>query len=198
MESPGLPLALVAALIPSATLAAPTMAIWAGASGSLATDLTTSTGNPFDVVVTLNSDGHDSAAAEWVMTDLRTAFPGVIALATTKINNTALDLGINNVGEYLMAFGACEPAGDRVELLRITYADFGGVIGSTSIVLGLRGFEPGDSQPSTFSGLPGFVDCAGSKYAAPMGGNSADGALCVNCYSPPVTESSITELKTKF
>ena len=191
-------LALVAILIPMAALAGPSMAIWSGDGGSLSTDLTTSAGNPFDVVVTLDSDGHDSAAAEWVMTDLRVEFPGVLVLATAKINNTPLDLGINDLGEYLIAFGVCEPPGDRVELVRITYADMSGVIGSTSIVMGLRGFEPGDSQPSSFSGLPGFVDCGGSKYTAPMGGNSADGALCVNCYSPPATESSITELKSKF
>ena len=198
MKTSNLALALVATLVPITAMAGPSMAIWAGSGGTLVTELTTTTGNPFDVVVTLDSDGHDSAAAEWVMTDLRAEFPGVLALATVKINNTALDLGLNAVGEYLMAFGTCEPPGNQVELLRITYADFGGAIGSRSIVLGLRGFESGDSQPSTFSGLPGFVDCRSDKYAAPMGGNSADGALCVNCYSPPVTESSITELKTKF
>ena len=198
MKSPSLALALVATLVPVAATAGPSMAIWSGEAGSLSTDLTTVTDRPLDVVVTLDSDGHDSAAAEWVMTDLRAEFPGVLFLETIKINNTALDLGINDIGEYLIAFGNCEPPGDRVELVRITYADFHGAIGSTSIVMGLRGFESGDSQPSTFGGLPGFVDCQEYIYAAPMGGNSADGALCVNCYSPPPTESSVTELKSKF
>jgi hypothetical protein len=125
-------------------------------------------------------------------------FPGVLVLETTRINNTPLDLGINDIGEYLMAFGDCEPPGDRIELVRISYADFGGAIGSSSIVMALRGFEAGDSQPSTFGGLPGFVDCREQTYSAPMGGNEAGGALCVNCYAPPATDSSVTELKSKF
>lgn len=198
MKSLSPALALIAAILPVSAMAGSSMAIWAGESGTLISDLSTPTDRPFDVVVTLNSDGHNAQAAEFVMTDLRLEFPGVLAIATTKINDTALDLGYNDAGEYLMAFGACEPSGTQIELVRVTYADFSGVIGSTSIVMKLRGFQSGDSQPSTFNGQPGFVDCALDAYDAPMGGNSADGTLCINCYLPPATEASMSEMKSRF
>jgi len=198
MKRLGHALVLIIALIPVAAFAEPSMAIWSGESGSLSSDLTTSTNLAFDIVVTLDSDGRDSQVAEFVITELRVEFPGVFAIATTKINNTPLDLGYNDVGEYLIAFRECVPPGDRIEMVRITYIDYSGVIGSKSIVMKLRGFESGDSQPSTFGGLPGFVDCNENKYVAPMGGNSAGGSLCLNCYLPPPTESSVSDLKSKF
>jgi hypothetical protein len=189
-------LALVLASAPVA--AAPTMAVWGDDGTGLSPNLTIQADKPFDVVVTLDSDGYDAAAAEWVMTELRIVYPGLFAIATKKINDTPLDLGLNDGGEYLMAFGDCEPSGDRIELARITYADLTGVVGTRSTLVTLRGFEPGDTQPSSFSGQPGFVDCDNSKHAAEMGGNENQGALCVNCYQPPERETSMTELKAKF
>jgi hypothetical protein len=193
-----LSLALLITLIPMMASAGPSMAIWSGEPGSLSSELTTSADRPFDIVVTLDTQGRQALVAEFVMTELSVEFPGVFAIATTKINNTSLDLGYNAAGEYLMAFRECVQPGDQIELVRVTYADISGVIGSKSIVMKIRGFESGDSQLSSFRGLPGFVDCSENKYAAPMGGNSADGTLCVNCYLPPATDSSMSDLKSNF
>lgn len=191
-------LAAVALVLATPALASPTMAVWADTGGGLLSDLTIEGDQPFDVVVTLDTDGHDAAAAEWVMTELRLEYPGLFAIAVQKINDTPLDLGVNDIGEYLMAFATCAPSDDRLELLRITYADLGGVVGTKAALVTIRGFQAGDTQPSSFSGQPGFVDCGSQKHAAEMGGNESGGALCVNCYRPPERESTMTELKSKF
>lgn len=192
-------IALAAMLLPGrAAVASPGMAVWADQGSGLQENLTIDDDQPFDLVVTLDSDGHDAAAAEFVITELRLAYPGLFVLATSKINDTPLDLGQNDIGEYLMAFTECEIASDRIEMVRITYADLAGVVGTKSVLVTLRGFRAGDTQPSSFSGQPGFVDCDNSKHAASMGGNDNEGALCVNCYTPPERDASMTELKSKF
>jgi hypothetical protein len=189
----------LALLLPQAAPAGPTMAIWSDTGTGLSPDLTTQTGQNFTVVVTLDSDGSDALAAEFVITEIRDVFPGVFALETKKINDTVLDLGQNDVGEYMMAFMNCVPAGDRIEMVRITYADFTGVIGGRSALLTLRGYQIGDSQPSSFNGSPGFVACdETTSYAAEMGGHENEGALCINCFEPPATEASVTDLKSRF
>jgi len=191
-------LALLLCLIARSAGAGPTFAIWGDDGTGLSPNLVTRTDKPFDVVVTLDSDGNDSIAAEWVMSDLRLEFPGVLLVQTTKIFNTGLDLGLNDLGEYLMAFGACAPPGDRLELLRLSYADFSGVIGTQSTLMTLRGFESSDSRPSSFNGQPGFVDCTEGRHGGEMGGHENAGALCVNCYEPPANETTISDIKAKF
>lgn len=190
--------ALFLCLFPQITYATPTFALWGDTGSGLRPDLTTNSADPFDVVVTLDSSGYSSLAAEWVMLDLRSEFPGVYALQTRKINDTPLDLGSNEDGEYLMAFGSCAQPGNQVELVRVTYADFGGTIGTSSTLLTLRGFSGSDSRPSSFSGQPGFVDCQSVKHSGEMGGNDNAGALCVNCYEPPTTEATMAQLKSRF
>jgi hypothetical protein len=193
------PLLLIALLVPATALATATMAIWSDTGSGLSPELTTQTGVNFTIVVTLDSDGSDALAAEFVITDPRNVFPGVFALETKKVNNTALDLGENSLGEYVMAFGACQPPGDRIEMVRVTYGDFSGVIGGQSAVLTLRGLQIGDTVPSTFNGSPGFVACdTSTNYLAEMGGHENEGALCINCFDPPGAESTMTELKSKF
>jgi len=194
-----LSLLLTALLFPATAGAGATMALWADTGMSLSPELTTRPGVAFTVVVTLDSDGDDAAAAEFVITDIREAFPGVFATGTKKIYDTPLDLGQNELGEYMMAFTKCAPPNDRIEMVRITYMDFSGVIGSRSAVLTLRGFQVGDTQPSSFNGSPGFIACDGvtMRYAE-MGGHANDGALCVNCFEPPANEGTMTELKSKF
>ena len=59
----------------------------------------------------------------------------------------------------------------RLELVRVGYGDFGGALAPGSdLVVSLRGFQPGDSQPSSFNGELGFVDCSDVKFPVPMGG----------------------------
>lgn len=198
-----LPLLLLAILVPQVALAEATMAIWADTGVGLSPDLTTQTGMPFTIVVTLDTDGEDAQAAEFVITEPRDVFPGIFAIETKKINDTALDLGENTLGEYVMAFGECEAPGDRIEMVRITYTDFSGVIGTKSAVITLRGLQVGDSVPSSFNGSPGFITCVsgdqtGESIDAVMGGHENEGALCVNCFEPPEVEATITELKSKF
>ena len=189
---------LLALLLPTGAAATPTMAIWSDTGVGLSPELTTRTGVNFTIVVTLDSDGNDALGAEFVMTDPRDVFPGIFAIETRKINDTVLDLGENSLGEYVMAFGACEPPGNRIEMVRITYADFSGVIGAKSAVLTLRGLQIGDSVPSTFNGSPGFITCSDEAIDAEMGGHENEGALCINCFDPPETEATVTDLKSKF
>jgi hypothetical protein len=192
------PVLLITLLLPATALANATMAIWADTGAGLSPELTTRTGVNFTIVVTLDSDGEDAWGAEFVITEPRDVFPGVFAIETKKINDTILDLGENSLGEYVMAFGACEPSGDQIELVRITYADFSGVIGGKSAVLTLRGLQIGDSVPSTFNGAPGFITCSDGNVDAEMGGHENEGALCINCFEPPTEDASMTELKSKF
>jgi len=192
------PILLLTLLVPASALANATMAIWTDVGGTLSPELTTQTGVNFTVVVTLDSDGEDALGAEFVITEPRDVFPGIFAISTKKINDTVLDLGENSLGEYVMAFTACEPSGDQIEMVRITYADFSGVIGTKSAVLTLRGLQIGDSVPSTFNGAPGFITCSDGNVDAEMGGHENEGALCINCFEPPEVEGTMTELKSKF
>jgi hypothetical protein len=111
---------------------------------------------PFDIVASME-DVLIGSGAEFVMTELSMEYPGILKIGTRKINNTPLDLGDNARGEYLIAFGDCFWA--PTEIVRVTYLDVAGAL-PPDIVLRLRGFQPGDSQPSTFNGRPGFIDCA--------------------------------------
>ncbi len=81
---------------------------------------------PFEVVVLMKPEAQ-SSAAEFVMTELILMFPGMFKLSITKVNNTAIDLGDNSLGEYMLAFGDCVEAG-QVELVRVQYLDMGGAI----------------------------------------------------------------------
>lgn len=121
---------------------------------------TVTPGLPFDVVVYMEAD-LQSCAAEFVMTELTVVVPGVFKLSTTKVNNTPLDLGDNDVGEYIMAFNGCVPAGP-VEIVRIQYGDFGGLT-PEDVMLQLRGIQPGDSYPSSFEGRIGYIDPTDGK-----------------------------------
>jgi hypothetical protein len=193
-----LPALLALSLLPSTALANATMAIWADTGVGLSPELTTQTGVNFTIVVTLDSDGESAQAAEFVITEPRDVFPGIFAIETRKINDTPLDLGQNSLGEYVLAFVDCEPPDSQIEMVRITYADFSGVIGGKSAVLTLRGLQIGDSVPSSFNGSPGFITCSDDSIDAEMGGHENEGALCINCFAPPGSEATMTELKSKF
>jgi hypothetical protein len=157
----------VALVFGAAGATAQTMAISAGAPGIQVAE--TIPGTPFDVVVWGDTGTSDSAAAEFVATELLQVTPGVFKLATVKINNTTLDLGDNALGEYILAFAACFLPDPQLELVRVTYGDFSGVVGA-DVVMTLRGLQPGDSRPSSFNGSVGFVDCQDVKYSATVGG----------------------------
>ena len=64
-------------------------------------------------------------------------------------------------------------------------------------MLTLRGFQAGDSQPSSFGGELGFIDCADNGIAVPMGGTDGgvtgagvvfpDGSCVLNATADVVT-----------
>jgi hypothetical protein len=166
---------------------------------------------PFNIAVFTATD-EPSSAAEFVITELRVLFPGVFALATTKINNTPLDLGKNEVGEYLMAYAGCVPAG-VAEIVRVQYGDFSGLIGN-DVILQIRGFQPGDSQGSTFGGEMGYIDCNDTGHLlspepwpsdtnidptkGPNGVASGDGVCVLNADTVPNELDSVSSLKARF
>ena len=163
----------------------------------------------FDIVIWMDTAGEPSSAAEFVATELLVVTPGVFKLGTLKINNTPLDLGDNLVGEYLLAFGGCEAPSAELLMVRVTYGDFSGSIGA-DVVMSLRGLQPGDSQPSTFGGELGFVDCVDGPWLATLGGADGgftgsqvvfpDGGLVLNP-TPlvvPTVDNSVGQLKARF
>jgi hypothetical protein len=166
-------------------------------------------GLTFDLVVWMDTAGVETNAAEFVMTELRVVAPGVLSTATVKFNN-ALDLGLNSVGEYLLAFGACFPPATQMEMVRVTYLQLAaGTIVADQLIT-LRGFQPGDTRPSTFAGEPGFVDCSEGKHPLVLGGADGgttgadvvfpDGTLILNP-TPlvvPTVDNSMGQLKAHF
>ena len=185
-----------------------TIALYGDVYGWLSRLMQTSS-NPFEIVAVMKA-ANPSSAAEFVMDDLVVLFPGVFKLSTVKVNNTPLDEGDNSVGEYAMVFDGCVGAG-AVEVLRVQYGDFGSVI-SADVVLSMRGLQPGDSQPSSFGGDMGYVDCVDAKHA--LAGepwadfdiydptwrpdiDSADGVLVLNP-EVAVRKSSIGMLKALY
>ena len=164
---------------------------------------------PFDIAVITETD-HTSTAAEFVLDDVKALYPSVMRLSITKINDTPLDYGDNGVGEYYMAYATCVNPGE-VELVRISYGDFGLAIGQ-DVVLGVRGFGPGDSQPSSFGGEPGYLDCdetphvltgkpwdvAGQDPTRLPGVDSADGVVVLKAVAIPTSPNSISTLKSRY
>lgn len=113
-------------------------------------------GTVFDVIVITDTQ-ESSAAGEFVLTDVANLMPSVFRLSVTKINNSNLDLGDNNVGEYFLGYSGCVPPGPA-EIVRIRYGVFVEEVPS-DFLLTVRGFQSGNSQPSSFGGEPGYVDC---------------------------------------
>ena len=164
-------------------------------------------GATFDLIVmtdTLNG----SAAGEFVLAEVASLFPAVLKLSVTKINDTTFDMGDNDVGEYYMVYFGCVPPGPA-EIVRIQYVDMSGVLPS-DLVLDVRGFQPGDSQPSSFGGEPGYLDCndvlqplaglepeleTGSGAVIPLGGAVINPTLPVvphvSTSAPPVRQSML-------
>jgi hypothetical protein len=181
----------------------------AGGSGPFTQVLDSPVGLGFDIVIWMDSAGEPSSAAEFIVTELLTEAPGVFKLGTIRINNTPLDIGDNLIGEYIIAFGSCEPVSSQLVLVRVTYGDFSGAIGA-DLVMNLRGFQPGDTQPSTFDGEPGFVDCTEGTHTLVMGGVDGgvtgsgvvfpDGSLGVNPTPIPIpnSDNSVGQLKARF
>ena len=160
---------------------------------------------PFDVFVMLDAGTSDASAAEFVVSELRVLVPGVFQIGEVKINNTPLDVGNNDVGEYVMSFSGCFGPG-LLELVKKSY--FGTIPADT--VLELRGLQDGDSQPSTFDGELGFIDCANVGFAVSMGGTDGgvtgagvefpDGSCVLNPTQDVVDNEagSVSALKGRF
>jgi hypothetical protein len=202
---------VVGALAPAQ--AQDTVAIYgAPAAGGYSRVLDTPAGGTFDIAVLTQTD-NSSAAAEFVITDVKVLFPSVFRLSVTKINNTQLDLGDNTLGEYLIAYGTCIAPGGPTEVVRITYGDFASEVGQ-NVVLALRGFQAGDTRPSSFNGEPGYVDCTDLKHPFTLEAwdfgtgydptklptvDSADGAAVLNPQPDiPTAAESISTLKGRF
>jgi hypothetical protein len=168
------------------------------------------TGEPFEVVTLLDPGGHEATAAEWVQTELTQLNPGIFKLITIKICNTCDWPALNYMGEYTEGLGPCIQPTDQFVMLRISYGDYTGVSGD-DLVLTIRGFGPGDSQPSSFAGSPGFVDCEDTKFPTVMSGGDAwqtgsgvmipSGALVLNPTPPLVvggTPRALSHIKAVY
>lgn len=203
-------LALVACVAtPAVVQAQDNIGVYFNDAGTLRRYGTTS--QTFDVAVVAKCDD-GSVAGEFVIRELLVDVPGVFKINTVKINNTPLDLGNNAVGEYLLAYTICVPAGP-VELVRVTYFDAGSAVPNDYIIW-IRGFQPGDSRPSSFMGVPGYVDCAQHKLPltlepwvdgdkidptkGPFGVANSDGVAVLNALTTPTVGGSIGAMKARF
>jgi hypothetical protein len=198
----------VALVFGASSAIAQTMYIGAGPLGGAPSALFDVPGGiQFDVVATLDPGGESSSAAEFVMSELNVINPGIFKLGTAKFNG-ALDLGENSLGEYILAFQGCFPDA-TVEMVRVTYGTFGGTP-APDTVLTLRGFQAGDTQPSSFNGELGFIDCSDNGIVATLGGTDGgftgadvefpDGSCVLNA-TPVVVDNeagSMGQLKTRF
>jgi hypothetical protein len=198
----------VALVFGASSALAQTMSIGAGPLGGAPQPwFDVGLGQQFDVVVSLVVND-PSSAAEFVATELLLVAPGVFKLNTAKINNTPLDLGDNGRGEYILSFSGCFPGG-QLPLVRVTYGTFSGPV-PVDTVMTLRGFQEGDSQPSSFNGALGFVDCTDVKFTASLGGTEGgvtgsgvvfpDGGCVING-TPLVVDNeagSMGQLKARF
>lgn len=163
----------------------------------------------FDIVA-LATSSKCQGAIEFVMTELTVLYPGVFKTDTRRANDTPLDLGDNDVGEYLIAYGDCLGPGP-VEAVRVTYLDADGSLIGPDTVLSVRGFQPGDSRPSSCGGLPCYVSVssdnnkyvlaleAWSEYGMPDNQDLA-GAVVLNPSGFPVASeaTSLGCLKARF
>ena len=162
-----------------------------------------------DVVVLLHSPESASSAAEFVITDLVSAVPGVIKINEQTIHPDPVIPPWHPSVEYVMGFGQCAPAGTHIELLRVTYFTFGVEVPADTIVQ-LRGFKPGDSLPSSFGGRPGILDCDDGLLPGVMGGHDEvisdarvvcpEGALFINPTRHPhaAGEYSMGMIKSRY
>lgn len=201
------------ALVGTPVLAQDTIGIYADFGEGLESAGITKPGTPFEIVV-VASPSQDHAAMEFVMTELMHLYAGVFKYTTSKINDTSLDLGDNQVGEYLMAYG-CMPAGES-EMVRVRYYDVTGEIGE-NVVLALSGFGPDASKASSFDGGIGYAGCVGNLelydlVAEPWdaasefdpsripGVESTDGILVLNPagLSVPVADASVGTIKSRY
>jgi hypothetical protein len=163
----------------------------------------------FDVVVLLDTDGNEHAAAEFVMTELLLIAPGVFKLKTITNGYDGFPIEDRSRGEYVIAYQSCVPPASGFELVRVTYGTFAGPV-PRDTVISVRGFQPGDSIPSTFGGRPGIVDCDDTLLPGSMGGHDGgftetgvevtDGSLGLNLIQPVVaTEAgSLGALKCRY
>jgi hypothetical protein len=133
---------------------------------------------PFDVVTIIDTASNEIAAAEWVQTEPILQFPGVFRLLNQvycqQCCNICLGLdgccGAN--GEYVIPLGECVPPSEDLVVARNQYFDVNGLI-PDDFVLTIRGLQPGDTQPSSFNGSPGFYDCDDVGHPMVMSGGDA-------------------------
>jgi hypothetical protein len=126
-------------------------------------------GERFSVVTILDTGGDDLFAAEWVQTQLTVVSPGIFTLGRYLICGMCSMFSEFRYGEYVVPMDECLPAAPDYPMVRIEYLDFTGSV-APDTVMQLRGLQPGDSQPSSFNGSMGFVDCADEKHAVEMVG----------------------------
>ena len=189
-------LSLTASLLLLALTTAQTLSLHVDDGGVLTREHDVISGVAFDVVTLIDTGGHDIAAVEWVQSALSVIIPGVFKLSSVDAS-CDISLDVKPEGEYQFGLcgSACFPAATDLELARVTYADFTNVM-RQDVVLTIRGFQPGDSSPSSFDGSPGFVDCSDALVAATMQGGDAwitgagvevpSGALVLNPTPPLV------------
>jgi hypothetical protein len=171
----------------------------------------TKVGEPFEIVVKTNSPSRTSALL-CAVTELNLLHPGVFKVTTWKHNDSTLDMGNNDLGQYLIAYGVCAPAGE-LEVLRIGYVDFDDEL-PNDIALYVHGeVEERIAEPS-LGGLPGTVDCDEDLILALSpepweddsidptqieGVTTTDGLLVLNpSQSVDVEGASMSTLKSRF
>jgi hypothetical protein len=170
----------------------------------------TKAGEPFELVVRIDAEIPGNAIV-FQITELSLLYPGVFKVSTWRYDDSDLDLGDNDQGEYVFAYGTCAVAGE-LEVLRVGYSDVQGDL-PPDVPLYVQG-SPNDLHGSNLDGAPGYSPCDAGVLLAltplpwddssidPMqidGVTHTDGLLILNpSKSVPNGVESFGALKAKY
>jgi len=168
-------------------------------------------GKPFEIVVTMTTpEERHASLAVFQITELNLTYPGVFKVSTWKYNNTQMDLGRNDIGEYVFAFQECAPDGE-IEILRVGYNHVSGPFRDVALYVG--GLPEDTEARPTWDGAPGYITCADDAWSLDPepwtddsfdpttieGVTDTDGLLVLNpTHLVPIGTTSVSLLKSRF
>ena len=111
-------LILILMLMPVAAVAQPTLTIWVDADGTLVNQFDVVLGEVFEIVVLVDTDGHEIDGVAWTMRDL-TEFGFIVSNEhPLSFWSCALDGCHYWDGFFQFPFDECQPASGRLEVVR--------------------------------------------------------------------------------
>lgn len=152
----------------------PTLQVWADTGFDYANYKAVPLGTVWDMAIIVGSPDLEVAAVQF---NFPWRPPGVLAVVTQYSVGNTTNSGDASAGQYWLDFGGCAPPCDRLEVLRVTYANFGAEV-EQNTVLEIYG-------PQGPGSVPVLQDCGGAEHEAPMGGTPGGTTCEVKIEVPP-------------